>query len=139
MQAVEQVAHVVLRIETSILAELYLDFRLLLLRALEILLALCTSLLPCNHAIGGALPLRCEAKLPLRVRVDLPAAPRLGGVPRPGPRMSVPRSLSGGLAQQPSCVARLLALLCTLLQSLSLRSLTALRHEGIVVLDDVVT
>eukprot|EP00964_Phaeocystis_antarctica_P075606 scaffold46673_cov40-Phaeocystis_antarctica.AAC.2 len=100
--------------ETSVLAELDLGYRLLLLRALEKLLALCTSLLPCNHAIGGALPLRCEAKLPLRVRVDLPATPRLGGVPRPGPRKSVPRSLTGGLAQQPSRVARLLALLFTL-------------------------
>ena len=99
MQAVEQVAHVVLRKETGDLAELGLGYRLLLFRALDGLLALCTSLLPCNHAISGVLPLRCEAKLPLRVRVDLPAAPLLGGVPRPGPRKSVPRSLTGGLAQ----------------------------------------
>ena len=96
-----------------------------------------------RHVIGGALPLRCEAKLPLRVRLDLRAAPMLAqwDVPRPGPRTqkSVPRSLTGGLAQQPSRVARLLALLCTLLQPRSLRSLTALGHEGIIVLDDVVT
>jgi hypothetical protein len=37
---------------------------LLLLRALGSLLALCTALLLCSHAIGGALPLRCDAKLP---------------------------------------------------------------------------
>ena len=122
LQAVEQVAHVVLRMETGVLAELDLCYRLLLLRALDGLLALCTSLLPYNHAIGGALALalRCDAKLPLRVRVGLPAASRLGGVPRPGPRKSVPRSLTGGLAQQPACVARLLALLCKPLQPLSL-------------------
>jgi hypothetical protein len=27
-------------------------------------LVLCTALLLCSHAIGGALPLRCDAKLP---------------------------------------------------------------------------
>ena len=50
------------------------------------------------------------------------------------------RPLTRGLAQQPSRVARLLAPVCTpLLQPLLLRRLTALRHEGIPVLDDVVT
>ena len=48
------------------------------------------------------------------------------------------RPLTRGLAQQPPRVARLLAPVCTLLQPLLLRRLTALRHEGIPVLDDVV-
>ena len=43
-------------------------------------------------------------------------------LPVPRTQKSVPRSLTGGLAQQPSRVARLLALLCTLLQPLSHRS-----------------
>ena len=47
------------------------------------------------------------------------------------------RPLTRGLVQQPSRVVRLLAPVCTLLQPLLLRRLTALRHEGIPVLDEV--
>ena len=106
-----------------LLPELELCFRLLLLRALGGLLALCTALPLCAHALGGMLLLRCAAKVTFRVDRS----------------PSVLRPLTRGLAQQPSRVARLLALVCMLLQPLSHRRLTALRHDGIPVPDDVVT